>query len=69
MRRMRKARTFGVVLIGALGGCWWLSVSLIPFMPLMGIRHSEEVNDLVGAGSVGWLFQLLGDWWWFFEVL
>jgi hypothetical protein len=60
---MRKARTFGLVLIGALRGHCWLSVSLIPFMPLMGFRHSGEVDDLVGAGSVGWLFQLLGDWW------
>ena len=59
MRGMRKARTFGLVLVGALGGRWWLSVSLIPFTPLMGIWHSGEVDGLVGAGSVGWLFQLL----------
>jgi hypothetical protein len=66
---MHKARTFGVVLIGALGGCYGLSVSLIPFTPLMGIRHSGEVDGLVGAGPVGWLFQLLGDWWWLSGVL
>jgi hypothetical protein len=60
---MHKACTLSVVLISALGGLCWLSVSLIPFMPLMGIRHSGEVDSLVGAGSVGWLFQLLGDWW------
>jgi hypothetical protein len=66
---MRKARTFSLVLIGALGGRCGLSVSLIPFTPLMGIRHSGEVDGLVGAGPVGWLFQLLGDWWWLFGVL
>jgi hypothetical protein len=58
---MCKARTLGVALINALGGLCWLSVSLIPFVPLMGIRHSGGVDDLVGAGLVGWLFQLLGD--------
>jgi hypothetical protein len=52
MRGMHKACTLGMVPISALGGLCWLSVSLILFTPLMGIRHSGEVDDLVGAGSV-----------------
>jgi hypothetical protein len=54
---MHKARTLGVVPISTLGGLCWLLVSLILFMPLMGIRHSGRVDDLVGAGSVGWPFS------------
>jgi hypothetical protein len=63
MRERHKACTLSMVLISVLGGVRWLSVLLILFMPLMGIRHSGGVDGLVGTGSVVKLFQLLGDWW------
>jgi hypothetical protein len=69
MRGMHKAHTLGMVLISVLGGLCWLSVSLILFAPLMGIRHSGEVDGLVGAGLVGWLFSCWGTGGWLFGVL